>query len=120
MAHFNTEMKENYLLIRLHGEITIGCSLSFKNDLKESMAENKCYDILVDLKEVTFMDSSGLGLLISLFKEVNENNGHIVFFNMQDYILKLVRLVRLDQVFLIAMTEDEAAFRLSELQKKNS
>lgn len=120
MAHYNTAYSDNNLLIQLEGEITIGCSLSFKNDLKEAMAKQGCYEILVDLNGVTFMDSSGLGLLISLFKEVNENNGHIVFFNMQDYILKLVRLVRLDQVFLIAMTQDEAEFRLKELQKKNS
>lgn len=112
MPNYQTHMEDGYLLIRLSGDITIGCSLSYKEELKKAMADHDCYRVLVDLEDVAFMDSSGLGMLISLFKEVNEHDGKIVFFNLQDYIVKLISLVRLDQVLTVAEDEAEAKSKL--------
>lgn len=112
MPNYQIQTHEGHLLITLSGDITIGCSLSYKEDLKKALADHQCYQVLVDLDQVPFMDSSGLGMLISLFKEVSEHDGKIVFYSLQDYILKLIKLVRLDQVLTIAATEEEAKAKL--------
>lgn len=112
MASYRINQHEDYLEIILEGDITIGCSLSFKEEIKKAIAEHNCYTILLDLENVSFMDSSGLGMLISLFKDINEHSGSIVFYNVQDYVRKLIKLVRLDQVFTVADTKDEAYEKL--------
>lgn len=113
MPNYQTHAQDGHLLITLSGEITIGCSLSYKEELKKAMAEHQCYKVMVDLSQVNFMDSSGLGMLISLFKEVNEHEGKIVFFAPQDYIVKLIKLVRLDQVLIMVDTKEEAREKLA-------
>lgn len=109
MTTYTLEEKNDYIAIRFQGDITLEYSFDFKEKIKEQLASLDCYRVIVNLTDVEFMDSSGLGMLISLFKETNEKKGQIVYFGVHDYIHKLFALVKLDQVFKIADSEEEAA-----------
>lgn len=114
MAGYQLIETEQYQKIVFNGDITIDASMQFKDELKERLHAAAQKRFIVDMQAVPFMDSSGLGMLISMFKEVNELQGQIVYYGFQDYVLRLLKLVKLDQVFTIAT--DEAA---AEAQLKN-
>ena len=80
--------KENdILIVELVGEINIS---------------EQSKKIIVDMEKVPFMDSSGLGMLISLYKYVNENQGKIVYTGLSEYILKILGFAKLDKIFIIS------------------
>lgn len=108
MASYCVKSNDGYVEVIFEGEITLEESFDFKEDVKSRINDLHIYQVMVNLEGVTFMDSSGLGMLISLYKEVNEKQGKIVFFNVQDYIMKLLKLVNLDKIFLLAASRDEA------------
>lgn len=103
-----TEINEQVREIKFKGDITLDSSLQIKEEIKEYIQQNQIKFIVVDLEEVEFIDSSGLGMLISFFKEINEHQGQLVYIGVHDYVEKLIKLVKLDQVFIIRNSVEEA------------
>jgi anti-sigma B factor antagonist len=65
-------------------------------------------DILIDLKEVRFIDSSGLGVLVSGFKNASTRQGSLKLCGLQTQVRSMFELTRLHRVFDIFQTVDEA------------
>lgn len=63
--------------------------------------------IVLDLSNVEFIDSSGLGAIISSLKSVGEN-GIFYLSGVQKPVMKLFKLTRMDRVFRIFGTTEEA------------
>lgn len=113
MATYTFERKDAYIEISFKGDVTLEHSFDFKDEIKDRIAKEDCNQVIIDLHDVPFMDSSGLGMLISFFKDINEKQGTIVFYGVHDYLKKLLALVKLDQVFMIREDKKEAIKELS-------
>ena len=64
--------------------------------------------VVVDLSRTQYVDSAGLGTLVLLNKEARAVGGCLVLAGLSDHVRDLLRLVRLDEVFTIAASVDEA------------
>lgn len=102
------ELNLNVTKIEFDGDITLDYSMHFKDEIKNYILEKNVMYLIIDLSKVSFIDSSGLGMLISFFKEINEKQGQLVYIGIHDYVAKLIDLVQLSQVFIIKSTEAEA------------
>lgn len=67
--------------------------------------------LIVDLKEVRFIDSSGLGVLVSGFKNASTRQGSLKLAGLQNQVRSMFELTRLHRVFDIFQTTDEALER---------
>lgn len=67
--------------------------------------ENK---LIIDLDEVYFVDSSGLGVLLSGFKNAASHDGSFVLTGLQTQVRSMFELTRLHRVFTISPTLKEA------------
>ena len=80
-------------------------------DLKEQMLqlfdEGKC-NLVIDLAAVRFVDSSGLGALVSGFKNASAREGSLKLCSLQPQVRSMFELTRLHRVFEIFTTVDEA------------
>ena len=70
--------------------------------------ESGTKDLIVDLKEVRFIDSSGLGVLVSGFKNASTRQGSLKLSGLQAQVKSMFELTRLLRVFDIFLTVDEA------------
>ncbi|GAM10618.1 anti-sigma-B factor antagonist [Geobacter sp. OR-1] len=80
-------------------------------DLKTELAslfEGKEKSILVDLKDVRFIDSSGLGALVSGFKNAISHQGNLKLSGLQPQVKSMFELTRLHRVFEIFTSSEEA------------
>lgn len=73
-----------------------------------SLFEENRINLLVDLKEVRFVDSSGLGALVSGFKNASARNGNLKLCGLQPQVKSMFELTRLHRVFEIFPGVDEA------------
>lgn len=64
--------------------------------------------VVVDLKEVRFIDSSGLGALVSGFKNASASQSCLKLSSLQSQVKSMFELTRLHRVFDIYATMDEA------------
>jgi anti-sigma B factor antagonist len=70
--------------------------------------ENGTKDLVIDLKEVLFIDSSGLGVLVSGYKNASILHGCLKLSNLQFQVKSMFELTRLHRVFDIFTTVDDA------------
>jgi len=80
-------------------------------DLKEQMLQlfddGKC-NLIIDLSEVRFVDSSGLGALVSGFKNASARDGSLKLCSLQPQVRSMFELTRLHRVFEIYASVEEA------------
>ena len=68
--------------------------------------------IVLDLSEVDFIDSSGLGAIVSSLKTLG-NDGDLVICGIRETVMGLFKITRMNRVFQIFATESEAIEALS-------
>ena len=78
------------------------------NDLTEIVEKADNPKIVINFSKVTNMSSSALGMLITLHKRTREAGGELRLCNIQPTIQEVFKITRLDEIFQICTTQDEA------------
>lgn len=78
----------------------------FKRQLDEGMQDGQSR-VLLDLSQVDFIDSTGLGVLVSLLKRMGPG-GRIAAFGVKPAVTRLFQITRLDSLFTLSGDADEA------------
>jgi anti-sigma B factor antagonist len=110
---YNTTIKENILFLQLEGDL-IGESNGLElmdlvsDKLNESV--NRC---AIDLALVRYMNSSGIGVLITLLTKFRNKGGELILINPSEQIKKLLIITKLNSIFVIVENEEEALQRLT-------
>lgn len=97
-VYFNED--KDVWIMEPEGEIDIYTSPSFKNKVLDSYMEKKT-DIIIDGDKLEYIDSTGLGALISLLKAIEEDEHKIHLINIKPNIKKLFDITELDKLFII-------------------
>jgi anti-sigma B factor antagonist len=104
----NTEQADDVLVIEIEGEIMGGAdSESFRNIIYKSIEEDKVF-IVADLKNTTWMNSSGLGMLISGLTTLRSSGGDLRLTNLSEKVRRPLEITKLESVFLIYNSVEEA------------
>jgi anti-sigma B factor antagonist len=74
------ESRENRRIVRVRGKITFEHCPAFQNNLNTLLNEN-VQEIVIDFKDVPFIDSSGIGEVLRLFKLMKDRGGEVVLIN---------------------------------------
>ncbi|MBF8984690.1 STAS domain-containing protein [Lutibacter sp. B2] len=96
--HYNET--ENFWLIKLEGEIDIYTANKLKEVLTNIFVKN-ISDIKFDFSELTYLDSTGLGVLIWTLKKIKKTQKSIIIKNAKPNILKLLKITALDKIFIV-------------------
>jgi anti-sigma B factor antagonist len=94
-------------VLPLEGEIDLHVSPRISASLG-AMIEQKPSRLVVDLSKVTYIDSSGLAVLIEGMQNVEAYGGKFLLAGIQDNVKPIFEIARLDQVFLIFPHVDAA------------
>jgi len=100
-------LKEQLNVLPLEGEIDLHVSPEVAASLRTMIAK-KPKNLVVDLSRVTYMDSSGLAVLIEGMQKVQEYGGKFALAGVQESVTHILEIARLDQVFQIFPDVDSA------------
>ncbi len=102
-----TERSATLCEITLRGEVDVYTAPQLKQALVESI-EGGCSNIVVNLEGISFIDSSGLGVLVSALRRARERDGAVRIVCTRENILKIFRITGLDKVFPVFADAAEA------------
>ena len=71
------------------------------------------YKAIVNMKEVRYMNSSGIGVLVTIYTKFKNRNGDAVIVNPSEQIVKLLTMTKLDSVINIYKDEAEALLKFN-------
>jgi anti-sigma B factor antagonist len=100
-------LPESKNVLPLEGEIDLHVSPRISEQLAE-IIRPKPPVVVVDLSRVTYIDSSGLAVLIDAMQNVEEYGGHFALAGLQESVRSIFETARLDQVFAVYPHVDAA------------
>ncbi len=93
-------------IIEVSGEVDLYNVSELKKALF-SITDGNHYSIIVDMKNVNYMDSSGIGALVAGQKKMRAHNGRFALMNIHEDVLNILKLATLDRFFKIYDSEDD-------------
>ncbi|HVB30018.1 MAG TPA: STAS domain-containing protein [Gemmatimonadaceae bacterium] len=90
-------------IVEIDGQLIVGNRQELKQKMLEEL-EGGARKLLVDFSKTGYIDSSGLGVLVSLSKRIREQGGELRLAALNDDLRTLFELTKLDTLFQIAET----------------
>jgi anti-sigma B factor antagonist len=98
IAKYQDDME---IFVSVSGEIDAYTAPKLREELLP-LAEGENKVITVNLKDVTYMDSTGLGVFVGLFKQLNRNEGKLRLVELSERLKRLFELTGLSKIMNIA------------------
>lgn len=92
------EPESQAVRIAISGEIDLFAAPDFKSRLYDAVGEGNA-DVVLDCDGLSYIDSTGLGILLGALKRVRQNDRQVYVRNLKDNIRKLFRITGLDRAF---------------------
>ena len=117
---FTTDKHDNYVLLKLNEDkLTSSISSELKSELV-MINSQEFKNIILDLTETTYCDSSGLSAILVGNRLCKNNSGNFILTNLSEHVKKLISISQLDNVLTIIPTAGEAVdYLMMEQIEKN-
>jgi anti-sigma B factor antagonist len=107
MGFSQTKDSSGVLVVQVDGQLIVGNRHELK-DLIQSALDKGERRLLVDFSRTGYIDSSGLGALVSISKRVREAGGELRLSGLNDDLRSLFELTKLDTLIAITETPEQA------------
>jgi anti-sigma B factor antagonist len=104
---FEVSKQGDVTVIAVEGQLIVGNRQELKQKVLEEL-EADARKFLIDFSNTGYIDSSGLGVLVSLSKKIREQGGELRLARLNEDLRTLFELTKLDTLFHIADDRDEA------------
>ncbi|WP_079709925.1 anti-sigma F factor antagonist [Paraliobacillus ryukyuensis] len=105
-------VKENVLLVRLSGELDHHEAGKFKKEWQHMIQTGEVKHVILNLADLTFMDSSGLGVILGRYKELKQMGGEMIACSISPLVERLFELSGLFKIIRYEENEMLALLRL--------
>ncbi len=92
------EHEKKLLTVRLDGELDHHRAPELRDAIDRELSRSGATDIAFDLAALTFMDSSGIGLIMGRYKKIRLLGGKIVIFGQSREVDKILRMSGIDKI----------------------
>lgn len=95
------------VIVELNGDLDFHSSPDVRKELSK-FVEKQTSKVMIDLKKVNYIDSSGLATFVELFQKMKRYGGKLVLFNLSSGVRSVFEIAKLDSIFLLANSEKDA------------
>ena len=104
---FTQTTNNGIVLVRAEGQLIVGNRQELKNLVTERLEAGE-RRFVIDFSRTGYIDSSGLGALVTISKQVREQGGEMRLAGLNDDLRTLFELTKLDTLFQISDTRERA------------
>jgi anti-anti-sigma factor len=100
--------REGIVLVDMKGRLTAGQAVSAMRDVIEGHAKTGAPKLVLNLREVDYIDSTGLGALVYCYTNLTKVGGAAKLLNLNRRNLELIVLTKIDTIFEVFNDETDA------------
>ncbi len=104
----NFDVKDKNLIVRFIGELDHHSAEDIRKSIDEEYRKKMLKNIVLDLKGISFMDSSGIGLIMGRYKNAQGNNGKLALINVNPRMEKILFMSGILKIVKVYQSEVEA------------
>ena len=86
------------LLVGLDGELDHYCAQSVRRELDSMLRDPTVRQLILDFSGLTFMDSSGIGVILGRYRVLRERGGSVAVIHMNDHVSRIFHMSGMDRV----------------------
>jgi len=109
------EEREGVLVARVSGELDAQNAAEFRQKLEHGLLKSGALNLVLDLARVSFIDSSGLGVILGRYKELKPRGGKVLIAEARPKVLRILELSGLFKLVEVCssveVAEEKAAGR---------
>ncbi|MHB8171441.1 MAG: anti-sigma F factor antagonist [Thermincolia bacterium] len=98
----------NTLIVRVSGELDLAVSESFRNEVEGALERQDVQNLILNLKEVSFIDSSGLGVILGRYKRITQVGGNMAIAEAEPQVRRILELSGILRIMGVFETETAA------------
>jgi len=102
------EVRYDVLLIRLAGELDHHTSEELRTKVSEKLEQGRIRHIVLNLEHLTFMDSSGLGVILGRYKQIKNLGGEMIVCSISPTVKRLFEMAGLFKIIRLETDEQYA------------
>ena len=107
MAFTTSKHPSGVLIVEVEGQLIVGNRQELKATIQQARGNGE-RELLVDFAKAGYIDSSGLGAVVSISKKVREQGGELRLSGLNEDLRSLFELTKLDTLFAIADSSAQA------------
>ncbi|GAA3931735.1 anti-sigma factor antagonist BldG [Actinomadura viridis] len=100
-------VEKGLTIVKINGEIDVFTSPKLR-ELLLDIIEDGAEHLVVDLGEVTFLDSTGLGVLVGIYHRLRARDGSMSFMGVNDRVRRVFHVTQLTKIFVLHRSLEEA------------
>lgn len=108
MMYIEFDNKDNILIVSLNGELDHHSAEEVRTKLDDKIERENINKIILDFKNVMFMDSSGIGVVLGRYRKIQDMNGKIALVNVNSRVNKVFELSGIYKIIESYMSIDKA------------
>ncbi len=112
--YYHLEQFGDSLIVRLHGELDLQWTDQLRESLEDELQKPAIKNLLINLSELSYLDSSGLGVLLGRYKSLAERKGRVFLIGAKPHIRRLLELSGLFRIMEEAADEKSVLAALKE------
>lgn len=101
------QLTDNVWKVQVHGRLDQS-QTPYLNDTLIELIEAEKYRLVVDLSDVSYINSGGLRCLVSAWRKARANDGNVVLLGLNDRLYEIFTMIGFDRVFQIVPNQQEA------------
>ena len=103
----NTRDLGKHKILEVEGDVDLYNVGELKLSIFKLLDTDDVESLIIDMKGICYMDSSGIGTLVAGQKKVKKQSGKFALLNIRDEVLNILKLATLDQFFTIYESESD-------------
>lgn len=111
--------KHRLILVRVTGEIDHHSAESIRRVTEKEIRRTSAINIAFDFGSVTFMDSSGIGMIIGRYKTASSLGGTVIVFDANEQVMRLMDMSGLSRLVIISDTMQKGITAMKKLRGVN-
>ena len=94
-------------IVNLSGRLDLSTGTRLKEHVKDLLEQDRS-NIHLNMKGIDFINSSGLGALVSIMKEIRLRKGRLTLSDLANYVQEIFEITQLSHIFELFASEEEA------------
>lgn len=96
------------LLVKVTGELDHHMAEKLKTSVDEKIRSTNAINVIFDFTELSFMDSSGLGVIMGRYKKIRTLGGKVIIYGVNAGILRIMEMSGIDKIIKISPSYEKA------------
>lgn len=102
------EIREDKLIVHMSGELDHHSAEEVRNKIDDVIEKDNVFKLILDFSGVSFMDSSGIGVVIGRYKKLNAKSGEVCIVNAINSVKRVFELSGMFKIIKVYDNIDQA------------